>query len=233
MQTLKDYIIEDRVDEGLIRNVAALTLIKRIDSGELLNGMLSLYEFICENFNSGLGREMERYKDDIYDSLAGDVDVIVERGLYRKGGSEDHNGESRQQRREAKKIIDKFYQERPFKERPLWVSLYNMYNQNLWSVIDIGDDDTIDGVDVDSNELIDVNTTITRQIRELIRKSRNKQNLNASNIKKLMIVEDPILNKHYIMTINKIGGLAKRLFKAVDMKFLDLVFKKVVDATED
>lgn len=47
MQSLYEYI-QHQIDEGLIKNTISLVSIKNIDSDELLNGILSMYEYICD-----------------------------------------------------------------------------------------------------------------------------------------------------------------------------------------
>ena len=52
MQNMKDltsYVQENmEVDEGLIKNAISLLEIKNIDPQELLNGILSMYDYICD-----------------------------------------------------------------------------------------------------------------------------------------------------------------------------------------
>lgn len=138
-------------------------------------------------------------------------------------------------------IIDKsdiklFYEDFPIKERPFWANLYKLYESKLWSIFDttkssnVSDEqkDDIDSCFDQENELIDVTPEFRRKLRFIIKDSSNPQDdLNATNVNKIMLINDPQFDKRYIFTINKITGLFRKGLKAADIKMLENLFKKI------
>ena len=134
-------------------------------------------------------------------------------------------------------IIDKgdiklFYQDFPFKERPFWTNLYKLYEGKVWSIFDVtkpeSDNDPIKNCFDEENQLIKVTPEFRRQLRNIINGSSLKQDhLSAANVDKIMLIDDPQFNKRYIFTINKVQGMFRRMFKSIDIKFLEKLFEKI------
>lgn len=212
MRGLKQYIIEESesVEEGLIRNSISIALVKSIPVEDLMNGILSMYEYICDN-----------------------------------------------------KDIKLFYKDMPMKQRPLWKSLYDMYKQKLWSIYDISqstykqysrnkignrrayDDDeyedeifesSADNIEeyFEKNKLCEVNVKSRRLIRNIMKKSRNRDSeLDVSLIQEAVLIDDPLFPDRYLITLNKVTGVMRRLFKSVDVICLKSIFEKIIKKLEE
>ena len=134
-------------------------------------------------------------------------------------------------------IIDRsdiklFYEDFPIKERPFWTNLYKLYESKLWSIFDVNkteqENDDIDSCFSQENELINITPEFRRQLRNIIKNSSTSQDdLNSSNVNKIMLINDPQFDKRYIFTINKITGIFKKGLKLVDTKMIESLFKKI------
>ena len=123
--------------------------------------------------------------------------------------------------------IKLFLQDFPLKEQLFWKNLYNLYNNKVWSIID-ADPSDIAKLNIDYHKLIEVNVEFRRELRYLIKQSRNsKLDLKPSEPSKVMIIKDGLNNKSYILTINRTTGLLKRMFRSIDAKFLTFIFEKL------
>lgn len=143
-------------------------------------------------------------------------------------------------------IIDKsdiklFYKDFPIKERPFWENIYKLYENKIWSIFDVSksDGDMSDQEDEigecfdEENALIKVTPEFRRQLRNIIAGSSLKDdNLTAAVVDKIMLIDDPQFDKRYIFTINKIQGMFKRMFKTVDVKFLEKLFEKISNQSD-
>lgn len=131
-----------------------------------------------------------------------------------------------------KSDIKLFYDDFPVKERPFWTNVYKLYENKLWSIFDTQKEDT-SSIDIDScfdseNELINVTPEFRRQLRNIIKDSSLSQDdLNANNVNKIMLINDPQFDKRYIFTINKIQGAFRKILNLADIKMLEAMFKKI------
>jgi len=141
-------------------------------------------------------------------------------------------------------IVDKsniklFYQDFPIKERPFWEFVYKLYEKKVWSIFDAPKEDSSSKEDnssepdditscfTEENELIDVTPEFRRKLREIIRGSSNQEDINSANVKKIMLVSDPQFDRRYIFTINKVQGIFRNMFRAIDIKMLESMFEKI------
>lgn len=197
MKTIDIYIKENtEVDEGLLRDVISLAPLAKMSSEDLLNGVLSMYDYICD-------------EDD----------------------------------------IDLFYQDMPLGEVPLWKNLYKLYQNKAWSILDVNkysvkksvgynrnkaeDDDDSDenlaeALDLEPNVFVRITPEFRRSVRQIIQNSRNsKLDLKAGQIESVMLIQDEKLDKEYIITINRVSGFFKRMFRFADKRFLIKAFEKM------
>lgn len=132
-----------------------------------------------------------------------------------------------------KSDIKLFYEDFPVKERPFWTNIYKLYENKLWSIFDTQKNDSDNENNIDScfdgeNELINVTPEFRRQLRNIIKDSSSSQDdLNANNVNKIMLINDPQFNKRYIFTINKIQGMFRKVLNLADTKMLEMMFKKI------
>ena len=135
-----------------------------------------------------------------------------------------------------KSDIKLFFEDFSVKERPFWTNVYKLYENKLWSIFDAdkpdaditSDEDIVGGCFDGENELIDVTPEFRRQLRNIIKDSSSSQDdLNANNVNKIMLINDPQFNKRYIFTINKIQGAFRKILNLADIKMLEAMFKKI------
>ncbi len=198
MKSIDTYIKENtEVDEGLLRDVISLAPLAKMSSEDLLNGVLSMYDYICDD-------------DD----------------------------------------IDLFYQDMKLTEVPLWKNLYKLYQNKAWSIIDVnkysvkksagynrnraededdeGDENLAEALDLEPNVFVRITPEFRRSVRQIIQNSRNsKLDLKAGQIESVMLIQDEKLDKEYIITINRVSGFFKRLFRFADKRFLIKAFEKM------
>lgn len=138
-------------------------------------------------------------------------------------------------------IVDKddiklFLQDFPLKERVFWKNLYDLQQKKVWSIIDVdGNYEDLKSMIPEFNQIVDITVPFRRELRQIIKQSRNTElDLKPSEPKSMMAVQDNLLkdstkkkNKVYVFTINRVTGPLKRLFRAIDAKFLEHVFKKI------
>lgn len=143
--------------------------------------------------------------------------------------------------------INLFYQDYPLKQRVFWKNMYEMYKKKVWSIFDIsqkrnttihGNRDKSNNVDqvpdilselgISQNEIVDVTPQLRRQLRNLINESRNnKLELKPGEIKSVLAIRDDVKNVDYILTLNRTTGFLNKLFRAKDIKFLELALKRM------
>ena len=129
--------------------------------------------------------------------------------------------------------MELFYQDFPVKEQVLWKNLYELYSKKVWSIIDVDtNNEQISSWVEDSfpqrNELIDVTTNFRRHLRKFIKESKNNNlNIKPSEPDKMMIIDDKVNSKSYIVTINRTTGILSRLIRGVDKKYLEKAFSKL------
>ena len=199
MKELNDYILEQQLNEGLARNAFSIAIVRSLDPEDLLNGIISMYEYIT-----------------------------------------DEND------------IKLFYQDMDMKYRPFWKNLYKMYEKKLWSIWNVKRDDESYNVGADeddeeveaggvkmgrnqeiagqleTNVFTDPSVELRRNLRRIIQSSSNsKCEIKPAEISKFILVDDPQFDEQYLITINRSTGLLRRLFKAADIKTLELVFQRL------
>lgn len=120
--------------------------------------------------------------------------------------------------------INLFYQDYSLKERPLWKNLYKLYQNKVWSIIDL---DNIDSQDISvTPELTKLTPEVRRDLREWIKRSRNNNlNLKPGEIDMFMILTDR--DKRYLITINRVSGFFRSIFRTADKKILEQTFNKL------
>ena len=132
--------------------------------------------------------------------------------------------------------IKLFLQDFPVKEQLFWKNLYDLNQKKVWSIIDVDSNyDELQTIVPEFNHFVDINVQFRRKLREIIKNSRNdKLELKASEPQELIAIRDNIIQsnnrtggKVYILTINRTTGLFKRLFRAIDAKFLKQIFEKL------
>ena len=183
MKDLYDYILNEgsNIDEGIVSNTMSLAIIKNLDEKEFIDGLLNMYDYICD-------------EDD----------------------------------------IELFYQDFPLKQRPLWKTLYNMYKNKVWSIFDIENSEEImNELGLEPNVMQKVTVGLRRNLRKLIKDSNNsKLELKPSEIDKILPVYDEKYDKTYIITLNRTTGLFRKLFRSVDLKFLESYLNKFATKLE-
>lgn len=118
-----------------------------------------------------------------------------------------------------------FYQDYPLKERILWKNIYSLYSKKAWSIFDAGN---VEGLELPVGEFTKVTVPLRRQLRQLIKDSRNSNlELKPGEIDSVITLHDDVKNTNYIITINRAAGLLRRMFRAADKKFLEFFFKKI------
>lgn len=65
MKQLKEYIYEN-INEGIIKGVISLAFIKKISPEDLLNGILNMYEYICNNEDIELFFQDFQFKERVF-----------------------------------------------------------------------------------------------------------------------------------------------------------------------
>lgn len=132
--------------------------------------------------------------------------------------------------------IKLFLQDFPLKERQFWKNLYDLHQKKAWSIIDIdGNYEDIKSIVPEFNKMVNITVPFRRELRQIIKQCKNSElDLKPSEPKEMMAIQDNLLkdnskqnNKIYVFTINRTTGALKRLFRAVDAKFLAKVFEKI------
>jgi len=130
--------------------------------------------------------------------------------------------------------IKLFYKDFPLKEVPFWETVYKLYESEVFCIYDVSkkqtdeeESDEIEGCFDEEGELIKVTPEFRRQLRQIINQSSSKTDISPAMVNEIMLVDDPKFDKRYIFTINKIQGAFRRAFKALDVKMLEAMFKKM------
>lgn len=129
--------------------------------------------------------------------------------------------------------MDLFYQDYPMSERLLWKNLYELYQKKVWSIVDVNlrNPNTKKWLEESfpsHNELIKVTVDFRRNLRKFIKESRNnKLEIKASEPESMLTVLDNVNNKIYIITINRTTGALRRIFRAIDKKYLEFAFSRL------
>jgi len=112
--------------------------------------------------------------------------------------------------------------------------VYKLYESEVFCIYDVSkkqtdeeESDEIEGCFDEEGELIKVTPEFRRQLRQIINQSSSKTDISPAMVNEIMLVDDPKFDKRYIFTINKIQGAFRRAFKALDVKMLEAMFKKM------
>lgn len=149
-------------------------------------------------------------------------------------------------------IVDKddiklFYQDMKTSDIILWKNMYELYQKQLWSIIDVpvciengtSEEDNLSYNDErcakfikesfpSYNELIKVTPQFRRNLRFFINNSRNQElNIKPSAPEYIMLISDEVKNCSYILTINRQTGLLSRFLKSTDRNYLIKAFSKL------
>jgi hypothetical protein len=65
MKQLKEYIYEN-INEGIIKGIISLSFIKKISPEDLLNGIMNMYEYICNNEDIELFFQDFQFKERVF-----------------------------------------------------------------------------------------------------------------------------------------------------------------------
>lgn len=124
--------------------------------------------------------------------------------------------------------MELFYQDFPMKQRPLWKTLYKMYEKKVWSIFDVEDaKESMSELSLEPNIMQKVTVPLRRDLRKMINDSRNsKLELKPAEVDEILPIYDEKSNKTYIITLNRTTGILKRIFRATDIKFLEAYLKK-------
>lgn len=121
--------------------------------------------------------------------------------------------------------IKLFYQDYPIKERLFWENLYKLYTKNIWSIFDVGQEESSE-LNLQPG-LSKVTPEFRRNLRQMIKNSRNsKLDVKPGQIESLVIVKDKVKNTNMVLTINKIGFF-RGLLRTADFKLLKSAFEKL------
>ena len=109
-----------------------------------------------------------------------------------------------------------------------------MYKNKVWSIFDIENSEEImNELGLEPNVMQKVTVGLRRNLRKLIKDSNNsKLELKPSEIDKILPVYDEKYDKTYIITLNRTTGLFRKLFRSVDLKFLESYLNKFATKLE-
>jgi len=217
----------DQVDEGLFKSSMGFFYIKKMNSQYLLNGLLNMYEYIVEKsdiklFYNDFPVKERPFWTNIYN--------LYKNGIWSIFDAPKPKGSDTQQDQDD--LEDTEYELNKLKEDPEKNRIeirqlerkIRSYKENIYDK----SQDNVEDCFPEKNTLIDVTPEFRRKLRHIIQQSSvTDSNLNANNVMKIMLIDDPQFDKRYIFTINKIMGVVRRLFKAVDVKMLEKMFEKI------
>ena len=211
MYTLSNYlqknISTNIIEEGLFKEAISLVNLKSMNSSHLLEGILDMYDYIVDEddiklfFQDMPTKEVFLWKN-LYE-------------LYKKGiwtifdvdcSLDDIRGR-------AENIEDDSDNQR---SKP-----YRKSNDDVIKFIR----ESFNG---QYGVLIKVTPAFRRNLRNLINQSRNsKLDIKPSAPESMMVIQDDVKKKVFILTINRVTGLFKRILRATDKKYLEYAFSKL------
>lgn len=235
MKDLYLYLTEEeQINEGLFSAGIGLAYIRRMEPDYLLNGLLNMYEYIVSKSDIKLFYEDFPIKErpfwttiyklyenqlwSIFDADKPNVDTTQDNDKLQDYQddlndlqSKEVPGDAGSKRQHEKEIRDL--------ERKI---------NSLNNSISKQNEDMIGDCFPEDNSLINVTPEFRRELRNIIKGSSvGQSDLNANNVEKIMLINDPKFDKRYIFTINKTPGLFKKLFKLADKKILEKMFEKI------
>lgn len=121
--------------------------------------------------------------------------------------------------------INLFLKDYPIKERILWNALYVLYQNKVWSIIDV-DKTTIDDLSISGKTK--VTPDFRRNLRRYIKQSRNKNlDIQASAPEFLTSIYDDVNDVYYILTLNRTASAVKAVLQLADKKLISNMFDKI------
>lgn len=225
MKDLYSYIIEnEQIDEGLFKSAMGFAYIKHMDSNYLLEGLLNMYEYIIGKGDIKLFYQDFPVKERPFWT---NVYKLYESKIWSIFDAQKEDASDTDELEDLKDELKEYEDENDPRYKSKIIQLRRQIAQLERKSFGKTD---INSCFSEENELIDVTPEFRRQLRNIIKDSSNNQeDINANNVQKIMLINDPQFDKRYIFTINKIQGMFRRLFKAVDTKMLEAMFKKIAD----
>lgn len=121
--------------------------------------------------------------------------------------------------------INLFLRDYPAKERILWSSLYKLYQNKVWSIIDV-DKTVIDELRISGKTK--VTPEFRRDLRKYIKQSRNsKLDIQASAPEFLTSIYDSVNDTYYILTLNRSSSYVTAALQVADKKLISAMFDKI------
>ena len=121
--------------------------------------------------------------------------------------------------------INLFLRDYPAKERILWSSLYKLYQNKVWSTIDV-DKTVIDELRISGKTK--VTPEFRRDLRKYIKQSRNsKLDIQASAPEFLTSIYDSVNDTYYILTLNRSSSYVTAALQVADKKLISAMFDKI------
>lgn len=121
--------------------------------------------------------------------------------------------------------INLFLRDYPTKERILWSSLYKLYQNKVWSIIDV-DKTVIDELRISGKTK--VTPEFRRDLRKYIKQSRNsKLDIQASAPEFLTSIYDSVNDTYYILTLNRSSSYVTAALQVADKKLISAMFDKI------
>ncbi len=121
--------------------------------------------------------------------------------------------------------INLFLRDYPVKERILWSSLYKLYQNKVWSIIDV-DKTVIDELRISGKTK--VTPEFRRDLRKYIKQSRNsKLDIQASAPEFLTSIYDSVNDTYYILTLNRSSSYVTAALQVADKKLISAMFDKI------
>lgn len=209
MRELSEFISgEEEVNEGLHAIPAAI--LRGISPADLKEGIMNMYDYICDGkdiklFYQDYPKKEQIFWRDMYKMYENKLwyiaDIQKSSSLYSK--------ETTDAERDTADVRNEKKFGRPSNDRAEKA------------------DDITDLID-SANTLVKIQPNMRREFRKVVQESRNNNaEIDVAVIQSAMIIDDQLWDTCYMITINKIVGFAQKIFKFVDIKFLESVFKKI------
>jgi len=221
MKDLYTYIIEsEQIDEGLFKASIGLIYIKKMDPKYLLEGLLNMYNYIVDKSNIKLFYQDFPIKERPFWEF---IYKLYEKKIW---SIFDAPREDKSFEYELQDLRDelKDYEE---EDDPRYKAKINQLKRQIAQKERSQNSDDITSCFTEENSLIDVTPEFRRKLHEIIKGSSNQEEINSANVKKIMLVNDPQFDRRYIFTINKVQGIFRNMFRAVDIKMLEKLFEKI------
>jgi len=213
MKTLYNTILEtkkeEEIQEGLIKNTISLIGIKTLSPDKLREGILNMYDYICDEDDINLFYQDFPLKDQIlwktlYQLYQKKIWSIVD---ISSSYSRSYRGKSRNKNRPP----------RPYDDDD------DDSNTNETDAI-------ISKLGLSTTELTPLSIQLRRELRQIINDSRNnKLELKPGEIDKVIVLYDNVKNVNYILTINRVTGFFKKLMSWGDKKLMEMAFKRMCE----